>query len=169
MRAVRSVRHLRRTSSLAFMSAIGWVAISKSRKFRFSVRSTPLSTRPFANRSRTCLSWYPIFITFHVSPGSVSSGIDEAHLPLIRSTQAPAPYFSLLLIIFRASSRMVSPVWRSSITSIRRSASASRRRDGSRTTAILLRNANSIRIQPRRAYEILSFQNERYPLQGSAS
>jgi hypothetical protein len=44
--------------------------MSNNKKLRFSVRRTPLSTRPLARRSRTCLSWKPILRTFQVSPGS---------------------------------------------------------------------------------------------------
>lgn len=47
---------LRKVPRFADASATGCVAISKSKKLRFSVRRTPLSTRPFARRSRTCLS-----------------------------------------------------------------------------------------------------------------
>src|SRR5699024_2226987 len=65
-------RTRRRISSLAPPSATGWVAMSKRRKLRFSVRRMPLSTRPLARRSRTCFSWYPIFIKFHVSPVGIS-------------------------------------------------------------------------------------------------
>ena len=60
--------------SLVRMSERGWVAMSKRRKLRFSVRRTPLSTRPFARRSRTCFSWNPILRTFHVSPGKQGGG-----------------------------------------------------------------------------------------------
>ena len=65
---VRSATTREMMASLVRTSATGCVAMSNSRKLRFSVRRTPLSTRPLASRSRTCLSWKPIFMTFHVSP-----------------------------------------------------------------------------------------------------
>jgi hypothetical protein len=57
VRCVRTLRARLRISSLAPASTTGWVAMSKRRKLRFSVRRMPLSTRPLARRSRTCLSW----------------------------------------------------------------------------------------------------------------
>ena len=44
-----------------------------------------------------------------------------------------------------------------------RSARGSLLRAGSFTIAMRRRNASSIRIHPRSAYDMLSFQNERYP------
>lgn len=83
--------------------------------------------------------------------GVRDGSIEQLDLPDIKSTQAPVPYFSLLFIIFKASSNNVSPVCLSSMTSINLSASASLLREGSRTIAIRLRSASSIRIHPRRA------------------
>lgn len=84
--------------------------------------------------------------------------------PLNKSIQVFTAIFSTsscAFIIFRASSSNVSPVERSSITSSTRSLRGSCRRFGSRTRAIRLRRASSMRMQPRRAYEMLSFQKDR--------
>src|SRR5579859_4389072 len=95
---------------------------------------------------------------YHVSciPG-------EVKLPLMRSIHDPTLIFSDAFIILRASSSNTSPVNRSSMTSINRSANSNRRRDESFCMDILDLNANSNKIHPRKVYEILSFQNERYP------
>ena len=79
----------------------------------------------------------------------------------MRSIQDPTPIFSDDLIILRASSRIVSPVRRVSTTSRTRSDGGSDRREGSLTSAMRRRSASSMRMQPRRAYEMLSFQKER--------
>src|SRR5947207_6642696 len=137
--------------------------MSKRRKFRFSVRRMPLSTSPFASLSRTCLSWYPIFMIFHVSPTTVKV-VGSWVLPLMRSIHDPTLIFSDDLIILRASSSSASPVNRSSMASLSRSAKSNRRREESFCIDILDRKANSNKIHPRKVYEILSFQNDKYPL-----
>lgn len=70
---------------------------------------------------------------------------------------------SCAFIIFRVSSNIVSPVCRSSITSTIRSDGGTCLRFGSRTRAIRRRRASSTSIHPRKAYEMLSFQNDKYP------
>src|SRR5579859_516093 len=81
----------------------------------------------------------------------------------MRSIHEPTLIFSDDFIILRASSSSTSPVDRSSMTSISRSANSNRRRELSFCIAILPRKANSSKIHPLNVYEILSFQNERYP------
>ena len=84
-------------------------------------------------------------------------------LPLMRSIHELTLIFSLDFIIFNASSRRTSPVSVSSMTSMTRSANGNRRLDESFCMLTRPRKANSMTMQPRRAYEMLSFQNERYP------
>lgn len=72
-----------------------------------------------------------------------------------------SPVASVCFIILSVSSRMVSPVSRVSMTSTTRSEGGRDRREASLTRAMRLRRASSMSIQPRRAYEMLSFQNER--------
>lgn len=79
-------------------------------------------------------------------------------LPDMRSIQLLTLIFSLLFIIFNASSSNTSPVNVSSTTSINLSASGYLLRFESRCMEILPRNASSITIHPRSAYEMLSFQ-----------
>ncbi|KAG9954664.1 vacuolar protein sorting-associated protein 74, partial [Aureobasidium melanogenum] len=79
VRLVRTLRTRRRISSFAPPSATGM----------------PLSTSPFAKRSRTCLS------CVYVEPGEV--------IPLIRSIHELTLIFSLLFIILSASSSRTSP------------------------------------------------------------
>ena len=89
----------------------------------------------------------------------------EVHVPLKRSIQVliaiRSPVASVCFIILRVSSRMVSPVRRVSMTSTTRSEGGRERRDGSLTRAIRRRSASSMSMQPRSAYEMLSFQNDR--------
>lgn len=82
-------------------------------------------------------------------------------LPLMRSIQELTLIFSLDFIIFNASSKSTSPVSVSSMTSITRSASGKRRRDESFCMLMRPRNASSMTIHPRSAYDMLSFQNDR--------
>jgi hypothetical protein len=84
-------------------------------------------------------------------------------LPLIKSIQDATLIFSLDFIIFNASSSSTSPVNVSSMTSITRSCKGNRRLEASLVMAIRPLNASSITIHPRNAYEILSFQKDRYP------
>jgi hypothetical protein len=76
-------------------------------------------------------------------------------VPLKRSIQVfiamRSPVASVCFIIFRVSSRMVSPVSRVSITSTTRSEGGRDRRAGSLTSAMRLRKASSISIHPRSA------------------
>lgn len=81
----------------------------------------------------------------------------------MRSIQELTLIFSLDFIILRASSSKTSPVNVSSITSITRSAKGNLRREESFCMLTRPRKASSITMQPRSAYEMLSFQNERYP------
>ncbi|KAG9480841.1 hypothetical protein GDO78_010224 [Eleutherodactylus coqui] len=61
-----SLTHLSKTDSWSFFTSrcfsvvlvTGWVVMSKSRKFCFSVVRIPFSTKLLAMRSRTFLSWY---------------------------------------------------------------------------------------------------------------
>ncbi|KAH3671261.1 hypothetical protein OGAPHI_000484 [Ogataea philodendri] len=64
---------------------------------------------------------------------------------------------------FKASSNKVSPVSDPSQHSISRSGNSNRFLAGSFTIRILPRKASSRIISPLRAYEILSFQNDKYP------
>ena len=89
--------------------------------------------------------------------------ICKAGLPLIKSIHELTLIFSLPFINFKASSSKTSPVSVSSITSITRSASGNRLREESFCMLTRPLNASSMTIHPRKAYEILSFQNERYP------
>jgi hypothetical protein len=82
-------------------------------------------------------------------------------IPLIRSIHELTLIFSLDFIIFRASSSSTSPVRVSSMTSMTRSARGNLRRDESFCMLMRPRNASSITMHPRSAYEMLSFQNER--------
>lgn len=68
---VRMVDTREMRASFVWKETRGWVAMSKRRKFRFEVPRIPLSTRPFARRSRTCFNWNDILRTFHVSPVSL--------------------------------------------------------------------------------------------------
>jgi len=95
--------------------------------------------------------------------GSMRIGIIMRVVPLMRSIQDPTLIFSDDFIILRASSRRTSPVNRSSMTSISRSANSNRRRELSFCIDILPLKANSNKIHPRNVYEILSFQNDKYP------
>ena len=72
-----------------------------------------------------------------------------------------SPAVSVCFIILRVSSRMVSPVSLVSMTSTTRSEGGSERRDGSFTSAIRRRKASSMRMHPRSAYDMLSFQKDR--------
>src|SRR5208282_6847094 len=99
---------------------------------------------------------------FHVSPDNQLKRI-EVDLPLMRSIHDPTLIFSDDFIILRASSSNTSPVNRSSMTSISRSANSNRRRELSFCIDILDRKANSNKIHPRKVYEILSFQKDKYP------
>ena len=81
----------------------------------------------------------------------------------MRSIHELTLIFSLVFIIFNASSNSTSPVRVSSITSIMRSASGKRRLPESFCMLILPLNANSMTIHPLSAYDMLSFQKERYP------
>jgi hypothetical protein len=87
-------------------------------------------------------------------------------LPLIKSIQDATLIFSLDFIIFNASSSSTSPVNVSSMTSITRSCKGNRRLEASFVMAIRPLNASSITIHPRNAYEILSFQKDKYPYSG---
>ncbi|GAW02215.1 hypothetical protein LENED_003853 [Lentinula edodes] len=74
-------------------------------------------------------------------------------------------------IILNVSSRIVSPVIRSSTTSTIISLNSTLLLPPpttSLTTAILLLNANSINIHPLNAYDILSFQKDKYPCEAAA-
>ena len=84
-------------------------------------------------------------------------------LPLIRSIHELTLIFSLDFIIFNASSNNTSPVCPSSMTSITRSAKGNLLLEESFCMLIFPRNANSMTIHPLRAYEMLSFQKDRYP------
>ena len=90
-------------------------------------------------------------------------------LPLIRSIHEATLIFSLLFIIFNASSRSTSPVSVSSTTSITLSDSGKRRREESFCMLIRPRKASSMTMHPRNAYDMLSFQNERYPYRRNLS
>jgi hypothetical protein len=81
----------------------------------------------------------------------------------MRSIHELTLIFSLDFIIFRASSSSTSPVSVSSMTSMTRSARGNRRREESFCMLTRPLNANSMTMQPRSAYEMLSFQKERYP------
>lgn len=81
----------------------------------------------------------------------------------MRSIHELTLIFSLDFIIFSASSSSTSPVSVSSMTSITRSARGKRRREESFCMLTRPLKANSMTIQPRNAYEMLSFQKERYP------
>lgn len=79
----------------------------------------------------------------------------------MRSIQELTLIFSLCFIIFNASSSNTSPVRVSSITSMTRSASGKRLLEASFCMLMRPRNASSMTMHPRRAYEMLSFQNDR--------
>ena len=87
----------------------------------------------------------------------------EGIVPDMRSIHELTLIFSLVFIIFNASSNSTSPVRVSSITSIMRSASGKRRLPESFCILILPLKANSMTIHPLSAYDMLSFQKERYP------
>jgi hypothetical protein len=87
----------------------------------------------------------------------------EMYIPLIRSIQEATLIGSLVFIIFSASSSSTSPVNVSSTTSIYRSCSGNRRLEESFCMLILPLNASSMTMHPRSAYEMLSFQKDRYP------
>jgi len=82
-------------------------------------------------------------------------------VPLIRSIQEVTLIFSLLFIILRASSSSTSPVRESSTTSMSLSERGYRRLAESFCMLIRPRKASSMTMQPRKAYEMLSFQKER--------
>lgn len=79
----------------------------------------------------------------------------------MRSIQLLTLIFSLLFIILSASSSSTSPVNVSSTTSITLSGSGRFLLEGFFCIEILPRKASSRTMQPRRAYEMLSFQKER--------
>lgn len=79
----------------------------------------------------------------------------------MRSIQLLTLIFSLVFIILRASSNSTSPVRVSSITSMMRSGSGKLRLEGVFCMAMRPRKASSRTMHPRRAYEMLSFQNDR--------
>ena len=86
------------------------------------------------------------------------------YAPDIRSTQVFTLYRSISswpFINLSASSKSVSPVCLSLRTSTSRSPGGTCLRFGSFTSAMRFRSASSIRIHPRSAYEMLSFQNDR--------
>jgi len=87
--------------------------------------------------------------------------VGVAPIPLIKSIHELTLIFSLVFIIFSASSSSTSPVSVSSTTSMTRSASGNRRLDESFCMLIRPLNASSMTMQPRSAYEMLSFQNDR--------
>ncbi|KAH3684570.1 hypothetical protein WICPIJ_004460 [Wickerhamomyces pijperi] len=66
-------------------------------------------------------------------------------------------------MMVKVSSNKASPVLESSTTWINLSESSNLLREGSSTMAILPRKANSKMMHPRRAYEMLSFQKDKYP------
>ena len=82
-------------------------------------------------------------------------GVQIRDVPLKRSIQVltamRSPEDSVCFIIFNVSSRIVSPVSLVSMTSRMRSEGGRDRREGSLTSAMRRRNANSMRMQPRRA------------------
>lgn len=82
-------------------------------------------------------------------------------LPLIRSIHELTLIFSLDFIILRASSSNTSPVKVSSITSITRSDSGNLLLDESFCILTRPLKASSMTMHPRKAYDMLSFQNDR--------
>jgi hypothetical protein len=90
-------------------------------------------------------------------------------VPLMRSIHELTLIFSLDFIILSASSSSTSPVNVSSITSMTLSARGKRRRFESFCMLTRPLNANSMTMHPRNAYEMLSFQNERYPYSHSSA
>lgn len=93
----------------------------------------------------------------------LEAGCSLSCVPLSRSIQELTLIFSLDFINFKASSRRTSPVRVSSITSIIRSGRGNRRLEGSFCMLTRPRKASSMTMHPLRAYEMLSFQKERYP------
>lgn len=79
----------------------------------------------------------------------------------MRSIQLLTLIFSLVFIILSASSSSTSPVRVSSITSMIRSGRGKLRLEGVFSMAMRPRKASSSTMHPRRAYEMLSFQNDR--------
>ena len=79
----------------------------------------------------------------------------------MRSIHELTLIFSLDFIILSASSSSTSPVRVSSTTSMTRSDKGNRRRAESFCMLTRPRNASSMTMQPRSAYDILSFQNDR--------
>ena len=80
--------------------------------------------------------------------GSFVQLLERVTVPLIKSIQELTLIFSLVFIIFRASSSSTSPVRVSSMTSIMRSASGKRRLPESFCILILPLNANSMTMHP---------------------
>lgn len=132
---------------LTTLSLSGCVVMSNSKKFCFSVVSTPFSTRFLAKRSRTFFSWYRNFNGFHVSPLKYSIQL------------CTVSGGSVSLMCFNASSNRTSPVGVSDFKITLRDVNAFRRIPA-RSNSTRPRKPSSIRMHPRSPLDIQSFQND---------